>query len=349
MLAKRRQRLDTIGFVWDPLESAWEEGFAALTAFKAREGHCLVPRGCVEGGFSFEQWMSVQRRNKYSMPPERRRRLDAIGFIWDPLESAWEEGFAALTAFKARDGHCRVPALHIEGTFALGSWVRSQRRTTESLPTERKRRLEAVGFVWDPFEVAWKDHFAALTAFKGREGHCRVPPAHIEGTLNLGQWVGTQRRDRDKMPADRKHRLDTIGFVWDPLESAWEEGFAALTAFNSREGHCLVPVSHVEGALKLGQWVRERRKSIDAMPADRKHRLDTIGFVWDPLESAWKEGFAALTAFKAREGHCRVPALHLERKFKLGQWVRLQRQSKDTMPAERTQRLDEIAFVWRAK
>ena len=54
------------------------------------------------------------------------------------------------------------------------------------------------------------------------------------------------------------------------------------------------------------------------MPADRKQRLDTIGFVWDPLESAWKEGFAALTAFKAREGHCRVPARHLEGKFKLG-------------------------------
>ena len=57
------------------------------------------------------------------MSAERKQRLDAIGFVWDPLESAWEEGFAALTTFKAREGHCRVPERHVEGTFKLGRWV----------------------------------------------------------------------------------------------------------------------------------------------------------------------------------------------------------------------------------
>ena len=66
------------------------------------------------------------------MPAERKHRLDAIGFIWDPLESAWEEGFAALTTFKAREGHCRVPKPHIEGTFKLGSWVSEQRQTEDN-------------------------------------------------------------------------------------------------------------------------------------------------------------------------------------------------------------------------
>ena len=54
------------------------------------------------------------------MSAERKQRLDAIGFVWDPLESAWEEGFAALTTFKAREGHCRVPQRHIEGSISLG-------------------------------------------------------------------------------------------------------------------------------------------------------------------------------------------------------------------------------------
>ena len=57
------------------------------------------------------------------MPAERRQRLDAIGFVWDALESRWEEGFAALKTFKAREGHCLVPADHVEGTFKLGQWV----------------------------------------------------------------------------------------------------------------------------------------------------------------------------------------------------------------------------------
>jgi len=36
-----------------------------------------------------------------------------------PHEIAWEKGFAALKHFKAREGHCRVPRGHQEGSFKL--------------------------------------------------------------------------------------------------------------------------------------------------------------------------------------------------------------------------------------
>jgi Helicase associated domain len=154
---------------------------------------------------------------------------------------------------------------------------------------------------------------------------------------------------RETLPTERRQRLDAIGFDWDPKETAWREAYEALKKFRTREGHCRVRGDHVEGTIRLGRWVEHQRENRDTMPAERKRRLDEIGFVWGVLESKWEKGFAALTMFKAREGHCRVPALHLERKFKLGQWVRVQRQSTDTMPADRRQRLDAIGFVWRAK
>ena len=109
------------------------------------------------------------------------------------------------------------------------------------------------------------------------------------------------------MPPERGQRLDAIGFVWNPLDEAWEEGFAALTTFKTREGHCLVPQNHVEGTFKLGTWVSNQRANRDKTSAERRRRLDAIGFVWDTRESAWEEGFAALTSFKACEGHCLVP------------------------------------------
>jgi hypothetical protein len=82
------------------------------------------------------------------MAIDRRRRLDSLGFIWNPFNVLWEEGFAALMRFKGREGHCRVPQRHVEGTFKLGAWVSSERNKEHNLAPERKRRLDEIGFVW---------------------------------------------------------------------------------------------------------------------------------------------------------------------------------------------------------
>jgi hypothetical protein len=104
----------------------------------------------------------------------------------------------------------------------------------------------------------------------------------------------------------------------------------------------------LEGNYKLGQWVSVQRYERDTIDVERKQRLNKIGFVWDWREYNWEKGFAALTKFNAREGHCRVAALHIERNFRLGQWVTMQRRSKNKMPARRRRRLNDIGFVWRA-
>ena len=349
MPAERRQRLDEIGFVWDPLESGWEEGLAALTSFKGREGHCDVPALASEGTFPLGRWVNRQRVNRDTMSAKRRQRLDAIGFVWNALEAAWEEAFAALKAFKAREGHCRVPDLYIEGTYKLGRWIATQRKIKDAMPADRRQRLNEIGFVWDPREGAWEEGFAALKTFKAREGHCRVPALHIEGTFKLGGWIVTQRTRSNTISAQRRQRLDAIEFVWDPFADNWEEALAALTTFKAREGHCRAPATHVEGTFTLGQWAKRQRRIKDTLPAERQHRLEALGFVWDALESAWDEGFAALATFKTREGHCRVPKDHVEAASKLGQWVGNQRVNRDTMSAQRRERLDAIGFVWDAR
>lgn len=214
-------------------------------------------------------------------------------------------------------------------------------------PAERTRRLQRFGFGLDAYESRWENGFAALARFKARKGHCRVSLRHIEGKFRLGRWVALQRKAKDKMPSKCRKRLNAIGFVWGGHEQAWEGGFAALTKFKSCKGHCRVPRYHVEGAYKLGQWVSVQRLSRDVMYAERRKRLDAIGFVWDWRQHFWEKGFSALAKFKAREGHCRVPSFYMERKFRLGQWVTTQRRSKGKMPAKRRSQLNKIGFVWR--
>ena len=175
--------------------------------------------------------------------------------------------------------------------------------------------------------ISWDEMYGRLSAYNEREGHCRVPQRLVEGTLRLGQWVTVQRTNIDTMSAERKKRLDGINFIWHVHGPERDEKFAALSKYKAREGHCRVPLRHVEGTVKLGQWVSEQRKQRDTMPAKRRQRLDEIGLVWDAPEHQWEEGFAALNKFKAREGHCRVPARYVEGTYGLGIWVAQQREN----------------------
>ena len=79
----------------------------------------------------------------------------------------------------------------------------------------------------------------------------------------------TQRYCKDNLSAERKRRLDEIGFVWDWTDYRWEQGFTALLKFKQREGDCHVPIFHSEGDHRLGWWVstqRRRRKEMSANP-----------------------------------------------------------------------------------
>ena len=109
-------------------------------------------------------------------------------------------------------------------------------------------------------EQAWQRGFSALKKFKGYEGHCRVPRFHLEGKFKLGQWVAVQRYTKDDLTAERRTRLNKLGFIWSRRDWFWERGFAGLKAFKAREGHCLVPALHIERGLKLGYWVSTQRR-----------------------------------------------------------------------------------------
>ena len=194
---ERRQRLDTLGFIWDINEAKWEEGLRHLKNYKNREGDCLVPQKYTADSFRLGLWVAVQRRERESMAEQRRRKLDELGFIWDVNEAEWEDGYSYLKRYQDRERDCRVPLSHEENGFRLGGWVRIQRVNRHRLPPERRRRLEALGFVWDPFQSDWEDGLRHLRSYKDREGHCRVPAKHNEGGFRLGQWVSNRRANRE--------------------------------------------------------------------------------------------------------------------------------------------------------
>ena len=123
---EHKERLEALGFDWKPFETAWEEGFSHLKEYVDKNGDCLVPVGYkTKDNFNLRSWVNGQRSHKDALSPERRHLLEALGFVWNTFETAWEEGFAHLKDYVDSQGDCRMPALYkTTHGFRLGGWVR---------------------------------------------------------------------------------------------------------------------------------------------------------------------------------------------------------------------------------
>ena len=84
---ERKRRLDERGFDWDPKLGAWEVMFGELKRYKERFGDCNVPQAWKENP-PLGLWVHRQRvaEKKGELLPERKARLDALGFEWDASE-----------------------------------------------------------------------------------------------------------------------------------------------------------------------------------------------------------------------------------------------------------------------
>jgi hypothetical protein len=340
----RVKRLNDLGFSWEPFEEDWKNGLDALVAYKRREGHCLVPQTHQEDGFNLGSWVSGKRKSKPKLNQYQIHKLDELDFVWDVLDRQWSLGFDALVTFQRREGHCNVPRDHIEGVINLGNWVRNS-RDKKVLGHAKVTRLESLGFIWESQDKKWEEAFAALVAFKNREGHCLIPALHTEKGINLGKWVSHQRTCKPKLSEERVKRLVNIGFVWNVKKSSWDVAYELLLQYRRRTGHSDVPRLHEEDGFKLGSWVKTQRSTRLTMPEDRRAKLNELGFIWDKLDEKWEIAFNALVAFKNREGHCLVLQRHIENDIKLGSWVSRQRFLWEALSQEQKQRLNNLGFV----
>ena len=134
-----------------------------------------------------------------------------------------------------------MPRGHKEDSYALGDWVSAQRAKKEQMDSERRQRLDNLGFVWDARDAGWDEGYGHLQRYFQREGHCLVPRGHKPNGYALDQWVSVQRAKRDKLSLERQQKLDELGFIWNTREAAWEKGYCRRRSFNEREGHCRVP------------------------------------------------------------------------------------------------------------
>ena len=272
-----------------------------LAEYRERHGHCLVKR---QESVPLAKWTTRQREHYRAgaLSAVRVQKLEALGFSWNPeraqFAGAWEERYAQLVAFHRQHGHTRVSKAWKKNP-GLGHWRHFQRilQREGKMDAGRRERLDALGFEWEEAHVNWQSRipqweqlwelrFRELRAFKKRFGHCLVVTGWRENPA-LAKWVQKQRGKyrTGLLRTDQIQRLEALDFAWASdyahFDKGWEGRFEELTAFHRRFGHTRVPAKWKENP-PLAAWKFQQRKRHRAgqLSAERKARLDALGFEW---------------------------------------------------------------------
>ena len=76
---------DELDFIWDTLDSKWNEGYELYKQYINEFNSTKVPQKYMtKEGFKLGQWVNTQKRSKTKMSPDRIAKLDELGFIWAP-------------------------------------------------------------------------------------------------------------------------------------------------------------------------------------------------------------------------------------------------------------------------
>jgi len=272
-------------------------------------------------------------------------------------ESFWE-GLGYLKAYKAEHGHCNVPQnFKTEDGLRLGTWCTNRRQdyNKSQLSQERIDALEALGFVWDPYEEDYQRGLGHLKAYQAEHGDCRVPQNFkTEDGLRLGTWCSRRRiaYNKSQLSQERIDALEALGFVWDMLEEKYQRALGYLKAYKAEHGHCNVPQNFkTEDGFKLGSWWNDRRKDYkeSQLSQERIDALEALGFVLDPLEEDYQRALGYLKAYKAEHGHCNVPqSFKTEDGLRLGGWCSARRTDykESQLSQERIDALEALGFIW---
>ncbi|WP_193771378.1 helicase associated domain-containing protein, partial [Candidatus Magnetaquicoccus inordinatus] len=346
-----QQRLQEAGFVFDPKQVAWEEKWCQLQAYSVRYGHADVPAGWPENP-SLAEWVQQQRREfgKGRLAAQAVQRLQELDFVWDPELVRWEGMFEQFLLFYKQYGHGQVPEICTDYPD-LAQWAKEQRQDLArgKLAIERQVRLSEWGFCWDLEAAWWEEQFRSLCRFQEREGDLLVPPSWPEDPL-LADWVAKQRRDwrSGRLLAERRQRLEDLGFVWDPEELAWQQQWSLLQAFHAQHGHCHVTESQQE----LAEWVRQQRKAglAGSLSQTRREALQALDFIWEPRAAEWDAMLMVLRQFCQEHKHCIIPANYADNPV-LARWVGQVRRAyaAGQLSDEQIKQLQELGFVWDAK
>lgn len=177
-----------------------------------------------EGSDKLFQWVSSQRylHRKNLLDQNKIEKLNAINFIWNPLDEKWEEMYEMMRKYKEKYGHCDL--FQSDGDKDLYAWAVFQRScykkgvfTTNENQKERLKKLENIGFIWDSRTRRFDEMCNKLISYKDENG--LFSWGKIDNKMK--SWVHNIRSSykNGELPQERINKLKEIGFNFNPRDT----------------------------------------------------------------------------------------------------------------------------------
>ena len=339
--------LEKVGDYWDFM-------YGQLRYFKKQYGHLNVNKRS-EQWKDLGAWVGRNRMyyKKNILPLDKIKKLESLEFVWDPKEAQWLAQYDILCQYHRQFGHCNVPN-HDKIWSALSYWLNDNRKNyrRNKLLTERIKKLEALGIVWNPNEDQWLERCQLLEQCYKKLGHCNISKNNKEWG-RLGLWIVESKMLYRKglLSKDRIEKFESYGIIWNSKDGLWLEQYALLKKFRQEYGHINIidtdAVYH-----KLGKWLMTNRVSYNKnkLSKERIEKLESLGIIWDVYEMRWLEQYELLKKYQQEMKNVNVPLI--DKKWgNLGSWLmtnrRLNRLAK--LPKERIEKLELLGVIWNPK
>ncbi|MCB2362198.1 helicase associated domain-containing protein [Clostridium estertheticum] len=249
------------------------------------------------------------------MIPDREKKLNKIGFIWDMNIKNWEMVFEKLLNYKNKYGTCNVSKVI---DLKLSNWLKAQKNLYKEKKLElyRLNKLKQIGIKFKTHEDEWDYMYDKLKKYEMIFQDCFVKNNYDK---KLYYWVIKQRKDykKEKLIPYRSAKLQELNFTFDYNKNIFIKEYDKLREYKNKYGNCLVSNNYTDKS--LAYWVCNIRKSYSKNILDeyKINLLNNIGFIWDVREYISNKRIEELKTFKKEKGTFDVPFRYRS----LGKWL----------------------------
>ena len=339
----------------------WDFWFGLTLAYKEQFGDPNAPHGYkTPEGHKLSIWQTNQRQRKNKLSSEQIRKLDEIGFIFDPHEVKFEKRFQDTVKYKEQYGTANIlPEHRISPVYKeLYAWQRNKIYLYKKgkLSDEKIKRLEKIGFRFDlptQHEESFEKGFQMTVKYKEECGDANVPRDRIPQSFKLGRWQHNIRSRKHVLSQNEIQRLEEIGFKFDlklSHDESFERGIQETIKYKKQYGDANALWGYkTSDNFDLYRWQSNQRRTNNKLSSEEAKRLEETGFKFNLnlINERFEKGFNETLKYKELFGDANAPISYKTHEgYALGKWQSHLRDKykKGKLSPERIKRLEDIGF-----